>query len=119
MAQSTRRWCLISGMTPIKLSWVIYATIAAALFAVPYKFWLTTPVLQTSALVTGDFGNFGRSGVGAAFALMGVATPVMSCGAIVGLLMVGVSQRGRLRMMWQSRRMVRLRAIWNHAGEKS
>jgi hypothetical protein len=77
-------------MNPSKLSLVIHATSAAALFAVPYNFWLTTPVLQDisigywrllAVLVAAAFGL--------ALSLMGMATPALSFGAIVGLLMGG------------------------------
>jgi len=65
-------------MTPIKLRWAIHASIAAALFAVPYKYWLTTPVLH--------YVSIGRwrllailvaAACGAALSLLRVSTPAL------------------------------------------
>jgi hypothetical protein len=77
-------------MSPSKLSWVIHATIAAALFAVPYNFWLTTPVLQDISIGYWRLlAILVAAGFGIALSLIGIATPALSFGAIVGLLMGG------------------------------
>jgi hypothetical protein len=79
-----------SVMTPTKLNWATHATVAAAVFAVPYKFWLTTPVLQNISIGYWRLlAILVAVAVGAALSLMGVATPALSCGAIVGLLTGG------------------------------
>ena len=79
-----------SVMTSIKLRWAIHASVAAALFAVPYKYWLTTPVLH--------YLSIGRwrllailvaAACGAALSLLRVSTPALSCGAMAGLLIGG------------------------------
>jgi hypothetical protein len=79
-----------SVVIPIKLDWAIRASIAAALFAVPYDYWLTTPVLQ--------YVSIGRwrllailvaAACGAALSLLRVSTPALSCGAMAGLLIGG------------------------------
>jgi len=79
-----------SVVTPIKLRWAIHASIAAALFVVPYEYWLTTPVLQ--------FVSIGRwrllailvaAACGAALSLLRVSTPALSCGAMAGFMIGG------------------------------
>jgi hypothetical protein len=77
-------------MTRIERNWAIHATITAALFAVPYKFWLTTPVLQNISI--GNWRLLAISvavGLGLGLSRMSVATPILSCGATLGLLVGG------------------------------
>jgi hypothetical protein len=78
-----------SVVTPIKPRWDIHAFVAAA-FAVPYKYWLTAPVLHSVGI------GFWRltaiwvaSACGAAMSLLRISTPALGCGAIVGLLIGG------------------------------
>ena len=79
-----------SVVTRLGLRWLIHALIAAAIFAVLYKYWLTTPVLQ--------YVSIGRwrllavviaAAVGGALSLLRFSPLALSCGAIVGLVLGG------------------------------
>jgi hypothetical protein len=77
-------------VTRLGLRWLIHALIVTAIFAVLYKYWLTTPVLQYVSI-----GHWRLVAVviaaacGGAMSLLRFSTPVLSCGAIVGLLLGG------------------------------
>jgi hypothetical protein len=77
-------------VTPTKVRWAIHASIAGALFAVPYKYWLTTPVLHyvsigywrlLAILIAATFGIL--------LLLLRVSISALSCGAMAGLLIGG------------------------------
>lgn len=79
-----------SVVTRLGLRWPIHALIAAAIFAVLYKYWLTTPVLQ--------YMSIGRwrllavviaAACGGGLSLLRFSTPALSCGAMAGLLLGG------------------------------
>jgi len=79
-----------SLVTRIGLRWRIHAVIAAAMFAVLYKQWLTTPVLQHVSI-----GRWRLLAVvvaaacGGVLSLLRLSTLALSCGAMVGLLLGG------------------------------
>jgi hypothetical protein len=79
-----------SVMTRIGIRWPIHALIAAAIFAVLYKYWLTTPVLH--------YVSIGRwrllaavvaAALGGARSLLRLSMPALSCGAMAGVLFGG------------------------------
>ena len=79
-----------SVVTRIDIRWVIHASITAAIFAVLYKYWLTTPALQ--------YVSIGRwrllavvvaAACGGALSLLRVSRTALSCGAMAGLLFGG------------------------------
>jgi len=79
-----------SVVSRIGLRWPIHAFIAAAIFAVLYKQWLTTPVLQ--------YVSIGRwrllavvvaAACGGVLSLLRFSTLALSCGAMAGLLLGG------------------------------
>jgi hypothetical protein len=79
-----------SVVTPIKLRWAIHAFIAALIFAVPYMYWLTTPLLQYVSV--GRWRLFAivvAAGSGGALSLLRVSVAALSCGAFAGLLIGG------------------------------
>ena len=107
-----------SVVSRIGLRWPIHAFIATAIFAVLYKQWLTTPVLQ--------YVSIGR------WRLLAVVVAA-ACGGVLSLLRFStlaleqwlaycwaeLGLRGRLLTMWRFRSITPLRAIWNPSGEKS
>jgi len=74
----------------VALRWLIHTSLSAAVFAVLYKYWLTTPVLQYMSV-----GNWRLFAIAVAAACGGVLTflrfPIsaLSCGAIAGFLLGG------------------------------
>jgi hypothetical protein len=63
-------------MSPVERNWAIQAALTVAVFAVPYKFWLTTPVLQNISVGTWRLlAVLFAVGFGAGLSLMGVSTP--------------------------------------------
>jgi hypothetical protein len=77
------------------MRWSIHAFIAAAVFAVLYKYWLTTPALQ--------YVSIGRwrllavvvaAACGGALSLLRLSALALSCGAMAGLLVGGTLARG-------------------------
>jgi hypothetical protein len=79
-----------SGVTRIGVRWPIHTFIAAAVFAVLYKYWLTTPVLQ--------YVSIGRwrllavvvaAACTGALSLLRLSALALSCGAVAGLLIGG------------------------------
>lgn len=79
-----------SVVTRLGLRWLVHALIATAIFAVLYKYWLTTPVLQYMSI-----GRWRLIAVVIAAACAGglsllrFSTAALSCGAMTGLLLGG------------------------------
>lgn len=72
------------------MRWAIHASVAAAIFAVLYRYWLTAPVLQYVTI--GRWRSFAivvAAACGSALSLLRVSTPALSCGAMAGLLLGG------------------------------
>jgi len=77
-------------MTPIRLRWVIHGSIAAALFVFPYKYWLTSPVLQYVSIGRWRLlAIVSAAACGVALSLLRLSTSALSCGALAGLLLGG------------------------------
>ncbi len=79
-----------SAVTRIGMRWPIHASIAAAIFAVLYRYWLTTPVLQYVSI--GRWRLFAivvATACGSALSLLRVSRSALSCGAMAGLLLGG------------------------------
>ena len=79
-----------SVVTRIGIRWPIHASIAAAIFAVLYRYWLTTPVLQYVSI--GRWRLFAivvATACGSALSLLRVSRSALSCGAMAGLLLGG------------------------------
>lgn len=79
-----------SAMTRLALRGPIEALIAAVLFAVLYKYWLTTPVLHNVSI--GRWRLFAvviAAACGAALSLLRFSAVALSCGAVAGLLLGG------------------------------
>ena len=85
-----QRWCLESVVTRIGLRWLVNALIAAAIFAILYKHWLTTPVLRYVSV-----GQWRWLALMVAAACGGVlwlwrfSALALSSGAVTGLLLGG------------------------------
>ena len=77
-------------MARLGLRWLIHALIATAIFAVLYKHWLTTPVLQYMSI-----GRWRLIAVviaatcAGALSLLRFSTVALTCGAMTGLLLGG------------------------------
>lgn len=77
-------------VTRIKLRWPVHALIAAAIFAVLYKHWLTTPVLQYLSIAQWRWlAIVVAAACSGALSLLRFATLALSGGAITGLLLGG------------------------------
>jgi len=79
-----------NSVTRIRMRWPIHASFAAAIFAVLYRYWLVTPVLQ--------YMSVGRwrllavvvaAACGGVLSLLRVSTSALSVGAMFGLLLSG------------------------------
>jgi hypothetical protein len=69
-----------------KLRWAIRASITAAIFAVPYMYWLSTPVLQYVSIGRWPlFAIVVAAAFGGELSLLRVSTSALSCGAMTGL----------------------------------
>jgi hypothetical protein len=72
------------------MRWPIHAFIAAAIFAVLYTYWLTTPALRYVTIGRWRlFAMMVATVCGGALSLLRVSTPALSCGAMAGLLSGG------------------------------
>jgi len=72
------------------MRWPIHAFIAATIFAVLYRYWLTTPVLQYVTI--GRWRLFAivvATVCGSTLSLLRVSRSALSCGAMAGLLSGG------------------------------
>jgi hypothetical protein len=79
-----------SVVTPTKLRWALHIPITAGLFAILYKYWLTTPVLQHVSIgYWRPLAILVAAVCGAALSLLRVPAPALSFGAIAGLLIGG------------------------------
>src|SRR3974390_901353 len=77
-------------MTPIRLRWVIHGSVAAALFAFPSRYWLTTPVLQYVSIGRWRLlAVVSAAACGGVLSLLRLSTSALSCGALAGLLLGG------------------------------
>jgi hypothetical protein len=79
-----------SVVTRIRMRWPIHASFAAAIFAVLYRYWLVTPVLQYMSV--GRWRLFAvvvAAACGGVLSLLRVSTPALSVGAMFGLLLGG------------------------------
>jgi hypothetical protein len=80
-----------SVVTRLRLGWPIHALIAAAIFAVLYKYWLTTPVLQYISITRWRLlAVVIAAACGAAMSLLRFSALALSCGALTGLLLGGM-----------------------------
>lgn len=76
--------------TRIRVRWAIHASITAATFAIPYKYWLTTPVLSYVSIGRWRlFAIVAAAVCGGVLSLLRVSTPALSCGVVAGLLLGG------------------------------
>ena len=72
------------------MRWAIHTSIAAAIFALLYKYWLTTPVLQYVSIDRWRlFAIVVAAACGGALSLLRVSLSALSCGAMAGLLLGG------------------------------
>lgn len=72
------------------MRWAIQASITAATFAVLYKYWLTTPVLQYVSIAHWRlFAIVAAALCGGVLSLLRVSTPALLCGVVAGLLFGG------------------------------
>ena len=79
-----------SGVTRLRLRWPVHALIAAAIFAVLYKYWLTAPVLQHGSIARWRLlAVVVAAACGAAMSLLRFSVLALSCGALTGLLLGG------------------------------
>lgn len=77
-------------MIPSRVSWTIHACVSAAMFAMLYKYWLTTPVLQYVSIDRWRLiAIVVAAACGVALSLLRVSTLALSCGAMIGLLLGG------------------------------
>ena len=76
--------------TQAGMRWVIHASITAAMFAVLYKYWLTTPALQYVSIGRWRLFAIAAAAVcGGVLSLLRVSTPALLCGVVAGLLLGG------------------------------
>ena len=79
-----------SLVTRIGVRWAIHAAIAAAIFAVLYRYWLTTPVLQYVSIGRWRlFAIVAAAACGGVLSLLRFSTSVLACGVMAGLLLGG------------------------------
>src|SRR5215470_17595298 len=72
------------------MRWAVHLSITAATFAVLYKYWLTTPVLQYISISRWRlFAIVAAAVCGSVLSLLRVSTPALSCGVVAGLLLGG------------------------------
>lgn len=74
--------------TQTGMRWGVHASITAATFAVLYKYWLTTPVLQYVSISSWRlFAIVAAAVCGGVLSLLRVSTPALTCGVVAGLLL--------------------------------
>lgn len=79
-----------SVVTRIGLRWTVHTLIAAAIFAVLYKQWLTTPVLHYVSIAQWRWLSLLVAvACGAVLSLLRFSAIALSCGAVAGLLLGG------------------------------
>ena len=79
-----------SVVTRIGLHWSVDALIGAAIFAVLYKYWLTTPVLQYVSIAQWRWlALVVAACCGGVLSLSRFSALASSCGAVAGLLLGG------------------------------
>ena len=72
------------------MRWAIHVFVTTALFAVLYRYWLTTPVLQyVSVTCWRLFAIIVSALCGVVLSLLRVSTPALSCEVMAGLLLGG------------------------------
>ena len=79
-----------NSVTRIRMRWPIHASFAAAIFAVLYRYWLVTPVLQYMSV--GRWRLFAvvvAAACGGVLSLLRVSRSALSVGAMFGLLLGG------------------------------
>jgi len=74
----------------IGLRWTVHALITAAIFAVLYKHWLTTPVLQYVSVAQWRWlARVVAAACAGVLSLLRFFAIALSCGAVAGLLLGG------------------------------
>jgi len=74
----------------MRLRWTVHALISAAIFAVLYKYWLTTPVLQYVSIDQWRWlALLVAAACGSVLSLLRFSAIALSCGALTGLLLGG------------------------------
>jgi len=72
------------------MRWLVHTSVSAAVFAILYEYWLTTPVLQYMSV--GNWRLFAiavAAAFGGVLSLLRFSTSALSCGTIAGLLSGG------------------------------